>query len=118
MQHGGRRDFFSLQTPNAKAFRQIVSDTFGLSSDPGKYDSRAGGHAKWLAEVHSIELPLPDPLPFAGVEFEPRQSMKYRSEIDVEALIGAAGKELRDKRPEARKVFSWTSRWVSGATGD
>jgi integrase len=143
----------------AKAFRQIVSDIFGLSSGRHKYDYRGGGHAEWLAEVHGIKLeevtpgrvqawkraflakagsdtltrrrarisvnstmrqarslfsprtlrhvqvPLPDPLPFAGVEFEPRQSMKYRSEIDIEELIEAAGKELRDQSPEAYKIF-------------
>jgi len=143
----------------AKAFRQIVSDIFGLSSGRHKYDYRGGGHAKWLTEVHGIKLkevtparvqawkrsflakagtdaltrrkarisvnstmrqarslfspkrlrhvqvPLPNPLPFADVEFEPRQSMKYRSSIDIEALIEAANQELRDQSLEAYKVF-------------
>jgi hypothetical protein len=31
---------------------------------------------------------------------EPRQSMKYRSTIDIEALIKAANKELRATAPE------------------
>jgi len=225
VQHGGRRDFFALQTPNkaaaaarardiylylvahgweptlakykpkvaapettmdedqpvtvgrfleelmretthrrtveayAKAFRQIVSDLFGFSDSPEKYDHRGGGWAKWLAKVHAIKLaevtparvqewkraflaqaesdtlarrkarisvnstmrqarslfspkmlrhvrlPLPEPLPFAGVEFEPRQSMKYRSGIDLAGLIEAAGHEFRDAHPEAYKVF-------------
>jgi integrase len=55
--------------------------------------------------VRHLGLSLPNPLPFAGVEFEPRQSMKYRSEIDVEALIKAANKELRVAAPEAYKIF-------------
>jgi integrase len=39
------------------------------------------------------------------MDFEPRQSMKYRSEIDVTDLIKAAKSELRDSLPEAYKVF-------------
>jgi integrase len=55
--------------------------------------------------LRHVNLSLPNPLPFAGVEFEPRQSMKYRSEIDVEALIKAANKDLRAAAPEAYKIF-------------
>jgi integrase len=40
-----------------------------------------------------------------GVDFEPRQSMKYRSEIDVEKLIAQARQELEHDDPEAYKVF-------------
>ena len=52
-----------------------------------------------------MQVSLPKPLPFDGVDFEPRQSMKYRSEIDVVKLIKAAKAELRDSLPEAFKVF-------------
>jgi integrase len=55
--------------------------------------------------LRHVVLSLPDPLPFAGVEFEPRQSMKYRSEIDIEALIKAANKELRGAALEGFKIF-------------
>jgi hypothetical protein len=55
--------------------------------------------------LRHLQLALPNPLPFDGVDFEPRQSMKYRSEIDVLKLIAAATKELRDSSPEAYKVF-------------
>jgi integrase len=55
--------------------------------------------------LRHLDLSLPNPLPFDGVEFEPRQSMKYRSEIDIEALIKAANKELRGAALEAYKVF-------------
>src|SRR5439155_3983746 len=41
-----------------------------------------------------IRLELPTALPFLGVRFEPRQSMRYRSGFDVEALIESAQKEL------------------------
>ena len=143
----------------AKAFRQIVSQSFGLDSVRDKYDYRHGGQRKWLENVHSVklaevtparvqewmrsflvdagsdplalrkarisvnsllrqarslfatkrirhlQLSLPNPLPFDGMDFEPRQSMKYRSEIDVTDLIKAAKSELRDSLPEAYKVF-------------
>ena len=52
-----------------------------------------------------MALTLPRPLPFEGVEFEARQSMKYRSGIDVEKLIAHARQELEDNDPEAYKVF-------------
>ena len=41
-----------------------------------------------------IRLELPNALPFTGVNFEPRQSMRYRSGFDVETLLGAAQEEL------------------------
>jgi integrase-like protein len=49
-----------------------------------------------------ISLELPAASPFAGVPFEPRQSMKYRSGFDVETLIRAAQKELPT---EQLKIF-------------
>ncbi len=143
----------------ARAFRQIVSDIFGLSNNKRKYDYQSGGRAEWLSKVHAISLAevtpakvqewkrsflaragsdatalrtarislnaimrrarslfsprklrhmaltLPRPLPFEGVEFEARQSMKYRSGIDVEKLIAHARQEIEDNDPEAYKVF-------------
>lgn len=41
-----------------------------------------------------VRLELPNALPFSGVGFEPRQSMRYRSGFDVETLIKSAQKEL------------------------
>jgi integrase len=55
--------------------------------------------------LRHLQLRLPSPLPFEGVEFEPRQSMKYRSEIRIEELITSAIEELRLDDPEAYKVF-------------
>jgi len=54
---------------------------------------------------HRGEVKLPDLLPFAGVEFEPRQSLKYRSAFDVQTLIAAARDELASSDPEVFKVF-------------
>lgn len=50
-------------------------------------------------------LTLPSPLPFEGVDFFPRQSMRYHSKIDAQKLIGAAASELPEKNPEAFKIF-------------
>jgi integrase len=58
-----------------------------------------------VKRIRHLQFSLPKPLPFDGVDFEPRQSMKYRSEIDVLKLIKAAKAELRDSLPEAYKVF-------------
>jgi integrase len=55
--------------------------------------------------IRHLNLSLPAALPFDGVEFEPRQSMKYRSEIDLERLIKTADDELRDGDPEAYKIL-------------
>jgi integrase len=54
---------------------------------------------------HLQTIQLPDPLPFAGVAFEPRVSQRYRSTIDIEALIAAARSELLETEPELFKVF-------------
>ena len=143
----------------AQAFRQIVSDIFGLSNSNLKYDYRTGGRKEWLSKIHAISLAdvtpakvqawklsflakagddpiarrtarvsvnaiirrarslfspkklrhltqtLPGLLPFEGIEFEARQSMKYHSKIDIEKLIGEARQELEDQDQEAYKVF-------------
>jgi integrase len=49
-----------------------------------------------------ISLELPNALPFSGVGFEKRQSMRYRSGFDLENLIKAAQKELP---PEQLKIL-------------
>lgn len=55
--------------------------------------------------LRQLRLPLPSPLPFAGVEFEPRQSMKYRSNISVVKLIKLANNELKLSDPPGYMVF-------------
>jgi hypothetical protein len=42
------------------------------------------------------------------VQFEPRQSMKYRTEIDLVKLIKTAKAKLPDSSPEEYKVFLLT----------
>lgn len=41
-----------------------------------------------------IQLDLPNALPFNGVEFEPRQSMRYRSGFNLRTLLRKAQEEL------------------------
>jgi integrase len=52
-----------------------------------------------------LQIQLPTPLPFSGIEFEPRQSLKYRSVFEIEDLIQKANKELPQKHAEPYKIF-------------
>jgi hypothetical protein len=55
-----------------------------------------------------LPLKLPEPLPFTGVAFEARQSMRYHSVVDVEKLIGEAQLELAGgdgDKPDQFKVL-------------
>jgi integrase len=44
--------------------------------------------------IKHLSVVLPSPLPFEGIAFEPRQSMRYRSSIDPAELTRTAQKEL------------------------
>ena len=48
---------------------------------------------------------LPDPLPFTGVEFYPRESMKYQSKLDPAGLLQSASKALSESDPGAFKAL-------------
>jgi integrase len=50
-------------------------------------------------------LTLPSPLPFAGIGFEKRQSMRYHSNIKPAKLIRAAQKELMNDDPPTYLAF-------------
>ena len=55
-----------------------------------------------------LTFELPNPLPFEGVDFEPRQTMRYHSSIDPLALILVARQELGEgegDKLEQYKVF-------------
>ena len=62
-----------------------------------------------IRRLRHLQLSLSNPLPFDGVDFEPRQSMKYRSEIDLVKLIKTAKAKLRDCSPEEYKFSFWRS---------
>jgi integrase len=54
---------------------------------------------------HLEAVVLPSPLPFEGVDFYKRTSMRYRSGFDVAALIKQAEAELAESEPEQFKIF-------------
>jgi integrase len=54
---------------------------------------------------HLSRVRLPSPLPFDRVSFEPRQSMRYRSTINVEELTRAAHEELAQNDAPAFLAF-------------
>lgn len=58
-----------------------------------------------------VTLRLPDPKPFDGLEFYPRQSSKYLSRIDAGALVRAAHDELAESN--RMRPRSWPSFWQS-----
>ena len=53
----------------------------------------------------SSSASLPPVNPFDGVEFEPRQSTKYRSQLDIAKLIEAANETLKPLNPECYLIF-------------
>jgi hypothetical protein len=60
-----------------------------------------------------LSIQLPSPLPFEGIAFEPRQSMRYRSNIDAEELTRAAQIELAEQDPNVFLAFLLTLAWVA-----
>jgi integrase len=50
-------------------------------------------------------LLLPDPLPFADIEFYPRESMRYQSKIDPVVLLCRAQESLAGDDPESFKIL-------------
>lgn len=61
--------------------------------------------SKRLLKFIAPMLELPVPLPFDGVEFFPRQSMRYNSTMNVETILAKARDELADTDTEAFKVL-------------
>jgi integrase len=55
--------------------------------------------------LRHLQLAIPSVKPFDGVEFEPRQSMKYRSRLDVGKIIEAANESLKPHNPECYAIF-------------
>lgn len=55
-----------------------------------------------------LTIELPSPLPFDGVTFEPRQSMRFQSAVDIRKIIAEAKKELdegQEDKPEQYQAF-------------
>lgn len=60
---------------------------------------------KRLVRFMADKLDLPAKLPFDGVEFFERQSMRYKGGVDIAAVIAKANKELAEQDTEAFKAF-------------
>jgi integrase len=54
-----------------------------------------------IVKFASAGMALPEPLPFAEVAFFPRESMRYQSKIDPEALLRTASRELAESDRDA-----------------
>ena len=52
-----------------------------------------------------VAMHKPDKLPFDGVAFYGRESMRYNSTVDIEALISDAVRELSQDKEEELKIF-------------
>ena len=92
-----KRSFLSLAGSNAISLRRArVSVNSLIRQAKCLFSPKITRH---------LELELPDPLPFHGIEFEPRPSLKYRSRFDVRKVIQAAVKELSETQPELFKIF-------------
>jgi integrase len=83
-------------------------------NDPIKQRSARASFNSFLRRAKSLFGPkctkhlsvkLPSPLPFEGVAFEPRQSARYRSSIDVAKLTDAAMLELAEQDPPVYLAF-------------
>jgi integrase len=61
--------------------------------------------SKRLLKFIAPALELPAPLPFDGVEFYPRQSMRYVSTMNVETILATARDEFAASDTEAFKVL-------------
>jgi integrase len=117
---GGRRDEWISQVHSVRLSRitPAVIDAWRIKF------LKAGNHGKvakisvnsYLRQARSLfskkilkavapHLALPSPLPFDGIELEPRQSMKYQSTVDLPGLFSAAMDELSVERVELFKVF-------------
>jgi len=65
-----------------------------------------GLFAKRLVNLIKDTVALPSPLPFDGVGFWPRQSMRYTSTMDLQSVLAAVRDDLAINDKEAFKAFS------------
>ena len=92
-----KKDFLSRaeQDPVSQRRARISANHF-LRSGRSLFSAKIRRH---------IDLPFPDPLPFNGIEFDPKPDMKFFSTFDLGEIIQAAREELADSDPEAFKVL-------------
>lgn len=94
----------SLEVLTPDALQRWRLDYVAQAKNPTQERSRKTSCNSTIRQARSLFAPkvarflphlrLPEPLPFAGVEFFPRQSARYFSRIDPRALLEAAHREL------------------------
>lgn len=87
----------------ARAIDPLAEKSARVSVNAFIRNAKALFSQKLLALVP--ELKLPEKLPFAGISSEKLGSQRYRSRIQVEALLTMARRELSVRHPEQWKVF-------------
>jgi integrase len=92
----------TLLTP--EAIQKWRMEYIKRAKTPAEKRSRMTSCNSTLRQAHSLFgkkvakfVSLPEPPPFRGVEFFPRQSAKYFSRIDAKALLTKAQSELAEK---------------------
>jgi integrase len=103
------------QLTPAKIQQWKLSFVAGAGDDPVRQRSARISANSFLRRAKALFAPsllkqlakvsLPNPLPFDGVEFYKRSSMRYQSSFDLFGLIAAAKRELAEPAPEQFKVF-------------
>jgi hypothetical protein len=77
------------------------------SSGLGKLDHAAGAQPVFAQDAAPHPIAFVRSVALSGVEFEARQSMKYRSKIDIERLIEAANQGFELRTRKLTRPFCW-----------
>ena len=104
-------DAASLEILTPPAIQKWRLNYLAKATNPIEKQSRMTSCNSTLRQARSLfasrivkflpELRLPDPLPFTGVEFFPRQNTRYISRIDPKVILPAAHTQLAKKEPAA-----------------
>ncbi|MCX6969698.1 MAG: tyrosine-type recombinase/integrase [Verrucomicrobia bacterium] len=102
-------DAASLEIFTPQAVQQWRLGYVKRAQNPAEERSRMTSSNSLIKQARSLfgekivrfvpNLKLPEPKPFAGCEFYPRQSSRYFSRIDPKALLQAAHAELSEQVP-------------------
>ena len=104
-------DVASLEILSAQAVQRWRLAYVALARNPAQERSRMTSANSTIRQARSLfadkivrflpDARLPSPRPFAGVEFFPKQSARYFSRIDPQALLRSAQSELAESDPPA-----------------
>ena len=104
-------DAASLEILSAQAVQRWRLAYVAQARNPAQERSRMTSANSTIRQARSLfadkvvrflpDVRLPSPRPFAGVEFFPKQSARYFSRIDPQALLRTAQSELAESDPSA-----------------